>query len=163
MQHNKRGPIAITKKTAKSPYQNTANALKTLEADLYTVYLKTQYYHWNVVGPQFHSLHEMFDQQYHELADAVDVIAERIRALGQTAPGSFHEFMQLKTIPEAKSDLDAQGMIQDLIDSHQALLKTINKTLEIADKEEDEATENMMAERLEAHEKIIWMLKSNLA
>lgn len=151
-----------SKSSAKKPVSSCAEALKILQADVYTLYLKTQNYHWNVVGPQFKSLHVMFDEQYHELADAVDAIAERIRALDEIAPATFSEFLDLKTISEGKSHYDAMKMIQDLVQSHTTVCDLMHDICTLATDEADDATLNLIGERLEVHEKTIWMLKSHL-
>lgn len=149
-------------KTPKSKAGNCTDSLKILEANTYTLYLKTQYYHWNVTGPNFQSLHELFEKQYKELAEAVDVLAERIRTLGEIAPGSFQEFISLKTIPEAKQGLDAMEMIEDLKKSHEMLCLSIEEVLKQSHAGKDPATENILADRLETHQKNIWMLNSHL-
>lgn len=138
------------------------SGLKVLLANTYALYLKTQNYHWNVVGPHFHSLHGMFEEQYKALAEAVDEIAERIRALGDSAPGSFEEFSKLKTISEAKLKMDSFAMIKDLVESHEAIAKHIALILKQAEDEQDEVTQDLLVERLSAHEKTLWMLKAHL-
>lgn len=136
--------------------------LKVLLANTYALYLKTQNYHWNVVGPQFHAYHSLFETEYTQLLSAVDEIAERIRAKGEYSPGSFKEFSELKTIPEAKTKIDALGMIQDLSESHETICKSLQNLLEQAKKENDDVTQDLILERMEFHEKTIWMLKSHL-
>ncbi|MFI4938259.1 MAG: Dps family protein [Candidatus Berkiellales bacterium] len=138
------------------------HALKHLLADTYVLYLKTQNYHWNVVGQNFHAYHLFFEEQYKELAEASDAIAERIRALGEVAPATFQEFSQLKTLPEGKYGINAMAMLQDLLDSHIAIGKTLHAVMKQAKKEEDEVTLNLIIDRMEAHEKMAWMLKSHL-
>lgn len=136
--------------------------LKILLANTYTLYLKTQNYHWNVAGPNFIMLHQFFEKQYESLADAVDVIAERIKALGADSPGSFQEFISLKTLDEAKANLNASAMINDLLEDHKKIGKNITLLLEQARNENDEVTENLLIDRLEEHEKSAWMLDSHL-
>lgn len=136
--------------------------LKVVLANTYTLYLKTQNYHWNVVGAHFHHFHLLFEEQYKALVEAVDVIAERIRALGDIAPGSFQEFTSLKTISEAKKSIDAFAMIKDLIESHEAVCKNIKLILQQAKDEEDEVTQDLMIQRLADHEKTLWMLRALL-
>ncbi|MBS0286814.1 MAG: DNA starvation/stationary phase protection protein [Proteobacteria bacterium] len=143
-------------------HQRELQGLKVLLANTYALYLKTQNYHWNVVGPQFHAYHLLFETEYKELLDAVDEIAERIRAKGQYSPGSFKEFSELKTIPEAKAKLDALGMIKDLSESHETICKSLHELLEKAKTENDDVTQDLILERMEFHEKTIWMLKSHL-
>ncbi len=137
-------------------------ALKVLLANTYALYLKTQNYHWNVVGPQFHAYHLLFEAQYNQLLLAVDVIAERIRSKGELAPGSFKEFSELKTINEAKSKIDALSMIKDLAESHEMICKSLHPLLEQAKKDDDDVTQDLVLERMEFHEKTLWMLKAHL-
>jgi len=138
------------------------SGLKVVLANTYTLYLKTQNYHWNVVGPHFNGLHAFFEEQYKGLAEAVDEIAERIRALGESAPGSFAEFTALKTIAEAKTQIDAFAMIKDLIESHELVCKNLRLISKQAQDEEDDVTQDLIIERLAAHEKSLWMLRSHL-
>lgn len=137
-------------------------ALKVLLADTYAIYLKTQNYHWNVVGPQFHAYHRLFEEEYTELLVAVDEIAERIRSKGHMAPGSFEEFLKLKTITEAKTKIDALSMIKDLAESHEKICQSLHPLLEQAKQEDDDVTQDLVLERMEYHEKTLWMLKSHL-
>lgn len=137
--------------------------LKVLLANTYTLYLKTQNYHWNVKGPTFIMLHEFFEAQYKALGEAVDTIAERLRALGSKAPGSFEEFSKLKTLSEAKAEVsNAHAMLDDLIKDHTEIKQMIPMLLEQARSEGDEVTQDLLIERLEYHEKILWMLKSHI-
>ncbi len=136
----------------------TAEQLKKVLADSYTLYLKTQNYHWNVTGPQFRSLHLLFEEQYTELAAAIDVIAERIRALGHRAPGSYSEFSTLSSLKEAKDKIDAAGMVKDLHADQLAIGKLLQKTISIAEKEEDPVTADILTQRLTVHDKNAWML-----
>lgn len=149
-------------KSSKKTITSCVEALKVLQADVYTLYLKTQNYHWNVVGPNFMSYHLMFEKQYEDLADAADSIAERIRALGEVAPASFEAFLALKSIPEGKSHYDAHRMIEDLVASHIKVCDWMKEICSLATEEVDDATLNLIGERLEVHEKTIWMLKSHL-
>ncbi len=136
--------------------------MKVLLANTFTLYLKTHYYHWNVVGPNFSAYHALFEEQYKALFDAVDVIAERIRAKGEIAPGSFKEFNDLKTISEAKSKIDALAMIKDLSESHETLCQSLHSLLDQAKADNDDVTQDLALERMEFHEKTIWMLRSHL-
>jgi starvation-inducible DNA-binding protein len=136
--------------------------LKILLANTYTLYLKTQNFHWNVTGPNFIMLHEFFEGQYKALGEAVDVIAERIRTLNTPAPGSFEEFMTLKTLTEAKSNLNATAMINELITDHKDLHRSIAMLIDQARSEGDEVTQDLLVERLEFHEKTMWMLRAHL-
>ncbi|MBS0290762.1 MAG: DNA starvation/stationary phase protection protein [Proteobacteria bacterium] len=142
---------------------NDLQALKVLLANTYALYLKTQNYHWNVVGPQFHAFHLLFETEYKQLLEAVDEIAERIRAKGEFSPGSFKEFIELKTIHEAKTKIDALQMVKDLVESHEVINKSLHALLDQAKAENDEVTQDLILERMEFHEKAIWMLASHLA
>ncbi len=143
-------------------YTGDIQGLKVLLADTYALYLKTQNYHWNVKGPLFHAYHVLFEEEYKQLVEAVDVIAERIRSKGELSPGSFKEFAELKTITEAKTKIDALAMIKDLTESHETINKSLHTLLEQAKKAEDDVTQDLILERMEYHEKTIWMLKSHL-
>jgi len=132
-------------------------------ADTYTLYLKTHYFHWNVTGPQFQTLHLMFETQYNELALAVDLIAERIRALGHFAPGTYSEYAQLTTIKEEKMPLTAQTMIQSLVVGQETVVKTARSLFANAEKAEDQVTIDLLTQRMQIHEKTAWMLRSLLA
>jgi starvation-inducible DNA-binding protein len=140
----------------------SANGLRVLLANTYTLYLKTQNYHWNVEGAQFYSLHLLFEKQYEDLAEAIDVIAERIRSVGSSAPGSLEEFLKLKTLTEAKTGIDAKEMIKDLLESHQLICKTLSLILPEMRDAEDEGTQDLIVNRLREHQKMIWMLQSQL-
>ncbi len=139
----------------------TVNKLKVVLANSYTLYLKTHNYHWNVTGPSFKSLHDLFEVQYTELATAVDDIAERIRALDAYAPGSFSEFLKLTTLDEAKAGITAEEMLEDMIESQTALIASLNDALSSAQDDEDEVTAGILGERLSVHEKARWMLKAS--
>lgn len=139
-----------------------ATGLKTLLADSYALYLKTHNYHWNVTGPLFKVVHDLTEEQYMALAAAVDEIAERIRMLGVKAPGSFSSFAKLTNIDDADETLDADAMIEDLVKSHEAVIKTARTILPTAEKASDETTLALIDERLAAHEKQAWMLRSLL-
>ena len=136
--------------------------LKTLLADNYTLYLKTQNFHWNVTGQNFQSLHQLFMAQYTDLFNSNDLIAERIRALGSKAPGSFKEFQKLATIKEASGELTAKQMVEQLVKDQDAILKTLRKVADSADDADDEVTEGMVVARMEIHEKNRWMLQASL-
>jgi len=137
------------------------NKLSVILADTYALYLKTQNYHWHVKGPQFRSLHELFDLQYHELADAVDQMAERILIKGHNAPATFKEFERLKTIKDGQSTISANEMITQLANDHDTLVKDLDGAMLMAQKINDEGTVNLLANRIEAHEKARWMLRSS--
>lgn len=141
-----------------------AAGLSSLLADSYTLYLKTHNYHWNVTGPMFLTLHTMFETHYTELALAVDSIAERIRALGEKAPGSYRDFSRLSSIPEEEEEEDksAREMIAHLVKGHEAVIRTARKVLPTADESHDEATADLLTQRIQIHEKTAWMLRSLL-
>jgi starvation-inducible DNA-binding protein len=140
-----------------------ARGLSSLLADTYTLYLKTHNYHWNVTGPMFTTLHLMFEQQYNELALAVDLVAERIRALGVYAPGSYSAFAELSSIEEAKEVLGAEDMIRDLVADNEAVARTARAIFLIVEAAHDEPTADLLTQRLQVHEKTAWMLRSLLA
>jgi len=139
-----------------------AEGLSHLLADSYSLYLKTHYFHWNVTGPMFNSLHLMFETQYNELALAVDAIAERIRSLDFYAPGTYREFVKLSSIPESESVPKAQDMIKELVAGHEAVCRTARSVFPAAEKASDEATADLLTQRLQIHEKTAWMLRSLL-
>jgi len=139
-----------------------AQGLCHLLADSYTLYLKTHYFHWNVTGPMFQTLHLMFETQYTELALAVDVIAERIRALGVQAPGSYAAYTRLSSIKDSDVVPSAQDMIRDLVLGQEAVVRTARKIYAAAEKASDEATADLLTQRIQLHEKTAWMLRSLL-
>ncbi len=139
-----------------------AEGLSRLLADSYTLYLKTHNYHWNVTGPMFNTLHLMFETQYNELALAVDLIAERIRALGVYAPGSYTAFAKLSSIEESDKVPGATEMIADLVKGQETVVRTARKIFPLADKAADEATADLLTQRIQLHEKTAWMLRSML-
>lgn len=137
--------------------------LKKLLADNYVLYLKTQNFHWNVTGGNFLSLHTLFEQQYTDLAAAIDEMAERIRALGERAPGSFKAFLSLSTLKEAgDEEMRAVDMVKALYEDQLQLAKRLKKAIAVATEEGDEATADFLTGRLAAHEKNAWMLSSSL-
>lgn len=140
-----------------------ANGLSVLLADTYTLYLKTHNYHWNVTGPMFQTLHTLFETQYMELAVAVDDIAERIRALGEFAPGSYQAYAKLTTIKEADGIPTAEDMIKDLVKGQEAIAKTARSIVPLADDATDEVTLDLLTQRMTVHEKTAWMLRSLVA
>jgi starvation-inducible DNA-binding protein len=139
-----------------------ADGLARLLADTYTLYLKTHNFHWNVTGPQFNTLHQMFETQYTELAAAVDEIAERIRALGEPAPGSYAAFARLSSIKEAEDVPPAQEMLRQLTQDQEAVARTAREVFPLADEAHDEPTADLLTQRLQVHEKTAWMLRSML-
>jgi starvation-inducible DNA-binding protein len=152
------------KNVEKPEARGTASAagLAGVLSDTYTLALKTQNYHWNVTGPDFYSLHGMFEAQYDELFEAADTIAERIRALGFPAPGSFKEFQALTAVQEASGRTAASDMVRDLAAGHRVAARSAKRALAAAEKEDDQATVDLMVERITAHEKAAWMLDSTL-
>lgn len=134
--------------------------LSRLLADTYTLYLKTHNFHWNVKGPMFQTLHLMFETQYTELAMAVDLIAERIRALGFPAPGTYSEFARLSQIKETAGVPKAEDMIRDLISGQETVVRTARSIFPAADKVNDEPTADLLTQRMQVHEKTAWMLRS---
>lgn len=140
-----------------------ADGLSTLLADSYTLYLKTHNYHWNVTGPMFTTLHQMFEEHYTELATAVDDIAERIRIIGHPAPGSYKQFAKLTSIEEEDGIPSAHSMIANLLKGHETVVRTAKDILPIVDKANDEGTLALLSARIELHEKTAWMLRSMLA
>jgi starvation-inducible DNA-binding protein len=139
-----------------------AEGLSALLADTYTLYLKTQNYHWNVTGPFFQTLHTMFEGQYTELAMTVDTIAERIRALGAKAPGSYNEFAKLSSIDGSNVKTEAMEMVKDLLDDNEKVLSNARKLFPIAGEASDEATADLLTQRIQSHEKTAWMLRATL-
>jgi starvation-inducible DNA-binding protein len=139
-----------------------AQGLSRLLADTYTLYLKTHNYHWNVVGPMFNTLHLMFEQEYNELALAVDLIAERIRALGEPAPGTYREFAQLSSVPEDTDSPDAGEMIRRLVEGQETVVRTARSVFPVAERAADEPTADLLTQRMQVHEKTAWMLRSLL-
>ena len=139
-----------------------AKGLSKLLADSYTLYLKTHNYHWNVTGPMFNTLHLMFEAQYTELATAVDLIAERIRALGHPAPGSYKAYASLTSIKEEEGVPDAKEMIRQLVLGQEAVTRTARELFPAVEKASDEPTADLLTQRMQIHEKNAWMLRSLL-
>jgi starvation-inducible DNA-binding protein len=150
--------IGISKKDRKT----IADGLSKLLADTYTLYLKTHNFHWNVEGPMFNTLHLMFEQQYNELALAVDAVAERIRALGHPAPGSYAAYAKLSSIKEETGVPKAEEMIRQLVDGQEAVARTARAVFPSAEKAGDEPTADLLTQRLQIHEKTAWMLRALL-
>ena len=136
--------------------------LSALLADSYTLYLMTHNFHWNVTGPQFNSLHLMFMGQYTEQWNALDIIAERIRALGHPAPGTYKEFVKLASIKEVEGVPSADDMIKHLVSAQEATARTARKLFPLANAANDQPTADLLTQRLEIHEKTAWMLRSLL-
>ena len=139
-----------------------AAGLSRLLADSYTLYLKTHNYHWNVTGPMFNTLHLMFEQQYTELALAVDLIAERIRALGYPAPGSYKPYAALTEVEEENGLPGAEEMIRQLVKGQETVVRTARSVFPVVDAAHDEPTADLLTQRMQVHEKNAWMLRSLL-
>ena len=139
---------------------NTAEGLKRLLADSYTLYLQTHYFHWNVTGPQFRELHLMFEEHYTELAIAVDDIAERIRTLDVVAPGTYKAFAKLTSILEVEDIPEAMKMVDLLTKGHEQVVKTAREVLKLAEDANDESSAALVSDRMRVHEKTAWMLRA---
>jgi starvation-inducible DNA-binding protein len=139
-----------------------AQGLSRLLADEYTLYLKTHNFHWNVTGPLFNTLHSMFETHYTESALAVDQVAERIRALGFPAPGTYRQYAELSSIDEESGVPEALEMVRLLVKAHEACAKTARSIFPLAEAGEDEVTADLLTQRLQVHEKTAWMLRSLL-
>ena len=142
--------------------EEVAKGLARFLADTYTLYLKTHAFHWNVTGPMFNTLHLMFEAQYTELWASIDIIAERIRALDAFAPGSYAEFSRLTSLKESTGVVSAKEMIAQLLDGHETVARTARTLFPTAEKCGDQATLDLLTQRLQLHEKTAWMLRSLL-
>jgi len=142
--------------------EQLATALSKVQADTYTLYLKTHNFHWNVTGPMFQTLHLMFEQQYNELWLAVDLVAERIRALGFPAPGSYKQFAALSSIKEDDGVPKAEEMIRRLVEGHETVARTARNAFKLANEVNDQPTCDLLTQRMQIHEKTAWMLRSLL-
>ena len=140
-----------------------ADELSRVLADTSTLYLKTHNFHWNVTGPRFRELHLLFEEQYNELWLAVDLIAERIRALGERAPGTYTDFMRLSSIKEPEGVPPAEAMLQELLEGHEAVTGTARAASSIAEEAGDDVSLDILIGRMQVHEKAAWMLRSLLA
>ncbi len=147
----------------KEERKEITEGLSRLLADSYTLYLKTHNFHWNVEGPMFNTLHLMFMEQYTEMWNALDLIAERIRALGHYAPGTYKQFSKMTSIEESEDVPNAHEMIKQLLNGHEAVARTAREIFPIAEKGNDEATMDLLTQRIQIHEKTAWMLRSLLA
>jgi starvation-inducible DNA-binding protein len=156
--------MATSIQTGISPKQRAAIAqgLSRLLADTYVLYLKTHNFHWNVEGPMFQTLHVMFMEQYTEQWNAIDPIAERIRALGHYAPGSYKQYVKLATVKETDGVPKAEQMVRQLIEGQEAVARTARSVLPVADEANDQPTLDLLTQRLDIHEKNAWMLRSLL-
>jgi starvation-inducible DNA-binding protein len=147
---------------APSTRQEIASGLSRVLADTYTLYLKTHNYHWNVTGRMFQTLHRMFEAQYGELALAVDALAERVRALGFPAPGTYRQFLALTSIGEEEGVPRAEDMIARLVEGHEACARTAREVFRVAEDAGDQPTCDLLTQRMHLHEKTAWMLRSLL-
>ncbi|MDG9881697.1 MULTISPECIES: Dps family protein [Pseudomonas] len=147
--------IGISQEDRKS----IADGLSRLLADTYVLYLKTHNFHWNVTGPSFRTLHLMFEEQYNELALAVDSIAERIRALGFPAPGTYAQYLRLASIKETEGVPSSDEMIKYLVEGQEAVVRTARSLFPLTDKVSDEPTADLLTQRMQVHEKTAWMLR----
>ena len=145
-----------------SDRKDVAQELTKVLADSYAVYLKTHGYHWNVRGPEFFTLHNLLEQQYRDMWEALDDIAERIRALGEFAPQGYSTFANLTGIKDGDPEKDAPDMLRELMRDHETLIATMRSALEVADDDGDDVTVDLLTQRLSAHEKFAWMLRSTL-
>lgn len=158
--NNIRGSFKIDIGISEADRKELAQGLSHLLADTYSLYMKTHNYHWNVTGPMFQTLHLMFEGQYNELALAVDLIAERIRALGIYAPGTYTQYAKLTSIKEDTDIPNAQAMIRNLVEAQEAVIRTARSIYPLAEKATDETTADLLTQRLQIHEKTAWMLRS---
>ena len=147
---------------SESDRRKIAQGLSRLLADTFTLYLTTHNFHWNVKGPMFQTLHVMFMEQYNELWLALDAIAERIRALGFPAPGTYSEYAKLSSVKETSGVPEAKDMIRILVAGHESVARTARKIFPVVDKSSDEPTADLLTQRLQVHEKTAWMLRSLL-
>lgn len=138
-----------------------AHKMNLLLADTYVLYTKTQNFHWNVVDHNFYSLHQFFEEQYKELAEAIDEIAERIRMLGEHTQGSLKQFLEMTSIKESATPRHSHEMIKELIKDHDSMIRFLREMIELATKLQDEGTADLLIQRLRAHEKHMWMLHSS--
>ena len=163
MARNQAGTPSINIGISEEDRAAIAGGLSKLLADTYTLYLTTHNFHWNVTGPMFNTLHVMFMEQYTELWNAVDPVAERIRSLGHTAPGSYRQFGSLSSLPDApESPPKALEMVRILVEGHEAVARTAREMFPLAERAGDEPTADLLTQRLTVHEQTAWMLRSLL-
>jgi starvation-inducible DNA-binding protein len=159
---NNNKPLAINIGLSEKDREKIAHGLSRMLADTYTLYLKTHNFHWNVTGPMFQTLHLMFMTQYNESWLAVDSLAERIRALGYPAPGSYKQFAGLTSIKESDGVPNAREMIRELVEGQEAVVRTARAVFPLAEKAGDQATADLLTQRMMIHEQNAWMLRSLL-
>lgn len=145
-----------------SVWQQIAHHTSLILADMYVLYVKTQNFHWNVIDSRFYSLHQFFEEQYKDLAEAIDEVAERIRMLGERTPASLKQFLDTTSLKESNGDLSGDEMIQDLLTDHETLIRNLREGIAYTSKLGDEGTADLFIQRLRAHEKTAWMLRSHL-
>ncbi|WP_394672812.1 Dps family protein [Limnobacter sp.] len=162
MKEKKSKPIAMDVGISESDRKKIVEGLSALLADSYTLYLMTHNFHWNVTGPQFNSLHNMFMTQYTEQWTALDLIAERIRSLGFPAPGTYKEFVKLASIKEVEGVPKATEMIKHLVAAQEATARTARKLFPVVNEANDQPTADVLTQRIDIHEKTAWMLRSML-
>jgi starvation-inducible DNA-binding protein len=162
MKAKKVKPMAMDIGISDADRQKIAEGLSALLADSYTLYLMTHNFHWNVTGPQFNSLHNMFMAQYTEQWNALDIIAERIRALGFPAPGTYKEFVKLASIKEVEGVPKATDMIRHLVAAQESTARTARRLFPVVDEANDQPTADVLTQRIDIHEKTAWMLRSLL-
>ena len=162
MSSKKTKPASINIGISDGDREKIVRGLSALLADSYTLYLMTHNFHWNVTGPQFNSLHLMFMGQYTEQWNALDIVAERIRALGHPAPGTYKEFVKLASIKEVEGVPKSDEMIRHLVDAQEATARTARKLFPVVEAAGDQPTADLLTQRLEIHEKTAWMLRSLL-
>ena len=162
MKQKKVTPVKIDIGISDANRKKVAAGLSSLLADSYTLYLMTHNFHWNVTGPQFNSLHAMFMAQYTEQWNALDVIAERIRALGYPAPGTYREFVKLASIKEIEGIPKAEDMVRHLVAAQEATARTARNLFPIVEEAKDQPTADVLTQRIDVHEKTAWMLRSLL-
>jgi starvation-inducible DNA-binding protein len=149
-------------KTERAGMQSVVDTLMTCLADTYVLYVKTQNFHWNIVDPRFAMLHKLFEEQYEELAEASDAIAEQIRKLGEIAPASMRQFLEMSTLEEASGELSGDQMLKQLMSDHDNLARSLSEWIDHASNKGDQATADLYVNRLHAHQKAAWMLRSHL-
>jgi starvation-inducible DNA-binding protein len=154
--------VAINTGLTKAERTGVAAELAKVLADSHAVYQKTHGYHWNVRGPEFFTIHTLLEQQYRDIWEALDEIAERIRALGELAPQGASAFANLTSIKEGDPELDAMAMLKELMKDHETLIATSRAALKVADDDGDDVTVDLLTQRMAAHEKFAWMLRSTL-
>ena len=162
MTNKKTKPVTIDIGISDANRKKIAEGLSTLLADSYTLYLMTHNFHWNVTGPQFNTLHTMFMTQYTEQWTALDMIAERIRALGYPAPGTYREFVKRASTQEVDGVPKATEMVRYLVKAQEATAKTARKLFPLVDAANDQPTADVLTQRIDVHEKTAWMLRSLL-